>query len=141
MDTLTPEARSRTMSHIRGKDTAPERMVRSMLHKMGYRFRLHVARLPGKPDIVLPRRKAVILVHGCFWHGHEGCRRAGVPATNTQFWLEKIAANKARDARTVAELEKAGYRCLIIWQCELKNPDAVKRRLSDFLTENRQEPA
>ena len=112
-----------------------------MLHNMGYRFRLHVERLPGKPDIVLPRRKAVILVHGCFWHGHEGCRRATVPATNTRFWQEKISANKARDARTVVELEKAGYRCLVIWQCELKNPDAVKQRLSDFLTENRQEPA
>ncbi len=133
MDTLSPEQRSRTMSRIKGKDTAPERAVRSLLHRMGYRFRLHRKTLPGTPDIVLPRHRAVIFVHGCFWHGHPGCGRATLPATRREFWSRKIADTRERDRRAVSDLEKLGYRCCIVWQCELKDTDALGRRLAEFL--------
>lgn len=134
MDKLSPEQRSRNMARIKGKDTRPEKQVRSLLHGMGYRFRLHCKQLPGTPDIVLPRYKAVVFVHGCFWHGHEGCKRAAVPETRKAFWEKKIFGNKDRDRRSIAALEALGYRCLIVWQCELKNVDLLKQRLSDFLS-------
>jgi DNA mismatch endonuclease (patch repair protein) len=133
VDTLIPEERSRNMAKIKGKDTKPEMLVRSLLHGMGYRFRLHVERLPGKPDIVLPRFKAAIFVHGCFWHGHKGCRRAELPATRIDFWRKKISGNIQRDVRNIALLENAGYRCLVLWQCEMKDREILKQRLLDFL--------
>jgi DNA mismatch endonuclease (patch repair protein) len=133
MDTLNPEQRSRTMSRIKGRDTKPEKAVRSLLHGMGCRFRLHVKDLPGTPDIVLPRRKSVIFVHGCFWHGHQGCGRASIPATRTDFWTAKIHGNRERDERALAALEKLGYRCLVVWQCEMRDTDALRRRLAAFL--------
>jgi DNA mismatch endonuclease (patch repair protein) len=135
MDTIDPARRSRNMAKIRGKNTGPERLLRSILHRMGYRFRLHDAKLPGKPDIVLPRRKAVIFAHGCFWHGHEGCGRAALPATRTDFWAAKIEGNVRHDARVLAALKALGYRCLVIWQCEMKDGEALRRRLRDFLEE------
>ena len=110
--------RSRMMSGIRGKDTKPERIVRSFLHRTGLRFRLH-AKLPGKPDLVLPKYRAAVCVHGCFWHRHEGCRYATTPANNAAFWREKFAANVARDAKVRQKLEQLGWRVLVIWSCEL----------------------
>ncbi|MDR2124484.1 MAG: DNA mismatch endonuclease Vsr [Desulfovibrio sp.] len=133
MDTVSAETRSRNMSRIKGRDTQPEKTVRSLLHSMGCRFRLHVKNLPGKPDIVLPRRKSVIFVHGCFWHGHPGCRRASIPATRTDFWAAKIRGNRLRDEQSVAALEKLGYRCLVVWQCQLRDKAALGRLLADFL--------
>jgi DNA mismatch endonuclease (patch repair protein) len=133
MDKISSEQRSRNMAQVKGKDTKPEKLVRTILHGMGYRFRLHNKLLPGKPDIVLPKYKAVVFVNGCFWHGHEGCKRATMPATRLEFWQNKIAGNRGRDSRNLAALENLGYHCLVVWQCELKDLELLKQRLSDFL--------
>ena len=133
MDKLNSAERSRNMARIRGKDTTPEKRVRSLLHRMGCRFRLHDARLPGKPDIVLPKHRAVIFVHGCFWHRHEGCKRATMPSNNREFWEKKLTLNRERDRRHLAELAALGYRCLVVWQCELKDMEALRQRLASFL--------
>lgn len=117
-DFLSPEARSERMSRIRAKDTAPEVALRKALHALGFRYRLH-AKLSGKPDIVLPRHKAVVFVHGCFWHRHAGCKVASTPKSNVAFWQEKFDRNVQRDARVQGELEAAGWRVLIAWECEL----------------------
>ncbi len=106
------------MSGIRGKDTKPERFVRSALHRAGLRFGLH-AKLPGKPDVVLPKYHAVVFVHGCFWHQHRGCRYATTPATNADFWKEKFAANKQRDAAVKRKLRRLGWKVSIVWSCQL----------------------
>lgn len=127
-DHLTPAARSENMSRIRGKDTAPERFVRSVLHRAGYRFRLHRRDLPGTPDIVLPRHRLAIFVHGCFWHGHQGCRRARLPRTRPEFWAAKIEANRKRDAQAEDALGALGYQVLNLWQCELTGPEEVLTR-------------
>ena len=119
MDTLSTEARSRLMSQIKGRDTKPEMLVRSAAHRLGLRFRLHDKRLPGKPDLVLPKHRTVIFVHGCFWHRHEGCRYATTPANNAAAWQEKFAANVRRDAKVRQQLEELGWRVLVIWSCEL----------------------
>lgn len=119
-DTFSHEDRSRLMSRVKGRDTKPEKLVRSLLHRMGYRFRLHRKDLPGKPDIVLPGRKKVVFVHGCFWHGHPNCPRASRPADNREFWDQKIEGNIARDAKTLEELHALGWETLVIWTCELK---------------------
>ena len=121
------------MAQVKSKNTKPEMLVRSLLHRMGYRFRLHIKTLPGHPDVVLPRYKAFIFVHGCFWHGHEGCKRATMPATRTEFWRKKIDGNQSRDRRNLTALEELGYQCLVIWQCEMKDIEALKMRLSEFL--------
>ncbi|MFW2831556.1 very short patch repair endonuclease [Sphingomonas sp. ID0503] len=118
-DFLSPEARSERMSRIRSKDTSPELALRKALHALGLRFRIHDKRLPGKPDIVLPRFKAVVLVHGCFWHRHGGCKVATTPKSNTPFWQEKFDRNVERDRRNVAALEGLGWRVLVAWECEL----------------------
>ena len=133
MDNFTTAERSRNMARIKGKNTAPERRVRSLLHGMGYRFRLHRRDLPGTPDIVLPKHRAVIFVHGCFWHRHEGCKRATMPADHREFWEKKLTLNKERDRRHLAALEGMGYRCLVVWQCELKDMETLRRRLASFL--------
>ena len=132
MDTLSPEQRSRNMSKVRGKDTSLELKVRSLLHRLGYRFRLHRRDLPGTPDLVFPSRKSVIFVHGCFWHGHS-CTRAALPSSNRQFWETKISRNQYRDAMALNQLQNAGWSVLIVWQCETKNEDTLRPRLVDFL--------
>ena len=120
MDHLTPEKRSWNMSRIKSKDTTPERIVRSFLHRNGFRFRLQVKDLPGKPDIVLPKYKTVIEVRGCYWHRHEGCKDATTPSTNAEFWQKKFAENIARDQRTRQELKELGWNVIVVWECELK---------------------
>ena len=132
--TLTPQqVRSRTMSRIKGKNTKPEIAVRSMLHRAGYRFRLHGRKLPGSPDIVLARHKTVVFVHGCFWHRHEGCKYTTTPKTRTEFWSDKFRKNVERDARQQRELREMGWRVLIVWECELRDLETLKKRLNDEL--------
>jgi len=109
------------MSMIKGKDTKPEILVRKFLFSKGFRYRLHDKKLPGKPDLVLPKYKTVVLIHGCYWHGHEGCRYFVIPKTRTQWWMDKIHGNQRRDEEHTIELKKAGWRVLIVWECELKN--------------------
>lgn len=121
------------MRAVKGKNTRPEQAVRSLLHSLGYRFRLHRRTLPGSPDIVLPGRKAVIFVHGCFWHGHDCKRGARTPKANADYWVGKIGRNMARDARARAELEAQGWRVLVVWECEIKNPDDLAAKLRAFL--------
>ncbi len=118
---ISPETRSRMMSGIRGKNTRPEIAVRSFLHRNGLRFRLHGPQLPGKPDIVLPRWNAVVFVHGCFWHGHLGCRYFKLPKTRVDFWKTKINDNSRRDSLAVDLLREAGWRVAIIWECALRD--------------------
>lgn len=117
------------MSRVRNRDTDPELRVRKALHKAGYRFRLQRRDLPGKPDIYLPRYKLAIFVHGCFWHGHEGCGRAKLPATRREFWTAKVETNRARDAAAVAALESRGIATLTLWGCELKEGAAIVLRV------------
>ncbi|WP_347231976.1 DNA mismatch endonuclease Vsr [Pseudodesulfovibrio sp. S3] len=133
MDTFVKTKRSSIMSSIVSKDTKPEIQVRKLLHALGYRFRLHRKDLPGTPDIVLPRRKSVIFVHGCFWHLHPGCKRATMPKTNVEFWEKKLKGNVSRDAKAIEQLQDLGYRCLVIWECETKNLDELTDRLTAFL--------
>lgn len=132
MDRLTPEARSANMKAVRRKDTAPEMLVRCMLHAAGYRYRLHIKKLPGSPDIVFPGRKKVIFVHGCFWHGHD-CRAGRRPQSRQDYWIPKIARNQERDAAAVDALSQAGWNSLTVWQCEIANRDVLIARLTDFL--------
>jgi DNA mismatch endonuclease (patch repair protein) len=129
MDRLTREHRSWNMSRIRGRDTVPERTVRSLLHRLGFRFRLHSRALPGRPDVVLPKYGSVVLVHGCFWHRHTGCPLAYTPKSRTAFWSRKFVGNVARDRRNAAALQRAGWRVIVVWECELKDTDALARRL------------
>lgn len=131
MDIVSRKTRSRMMSGIRGKNTAPEMLVRSIAHRLGLRFRLHDRRLPGCPDLVLPRHRAVILVQGCFWHRHD-CRLAAMPKTRTAFWAAKFEANQRRDRRNRNQLEQQGWRVLEVWECETHDPDAVRRRLAQW---------
>lgn len=119
MDHLSPEKRSWNMSHIKSKNTTPERTVRSFLHRNGFRFRLHVKDLPGKPDIVLPKYRTVIEIRGCFWHRHEGCKYAYVPKTRLEFWQKKFNENIQRDLKNQKLLTEVGYRVLILWECEI----------------------
>lgn len=125
--------RSDIMRRVRAKDTTPEMTVRSLLHRLGYRFRLHRADLPGKPDIVFPSRRSAIFVHGCFWHGHDCARGARMPKTNADYWLNKIARNKARDAKHQAALNLLGWKSRIVWECELKDAAKVEEILTRFL--------
>lgn len=118
------------MSRIRGRDTKPELLVRSLLHRLGYRFRLHRRDLPGTPDIVLPKYQTVIFVHGCFWHRHPDCRYAYTPKSRVEFWKEKFAANVGRDARTRRALEQAGWQVLVVWECELRDMAGLSDRLT-----------
>ena len=129
MDTLTKERRSWNMSRIRGKNTTPERLARSLLHRMGYRFRLHVKALPGTPDIVLPKHKVVIFVHGCFWHRHKGCKNCSTPSSNRAFWLRKFRGNTRRDASHQEALRKLGWRSFVLWECEVSDADVLRTRL------------
>lgn len=134
MDTFTPTDRSALMSRIRGKNTGPELAVRSILHRLGYRFRLHRSDLPGRPDIVLPKHHKVILVHGCFWHGHT-CRLAAKPKSNEGYWLPKIARNRARDTRNLEALTSLGWNVLELWECEIRQREGLEDRISAFMRE------
>ena len=128
-DVLTNEQRRYCMSRIRGKDTKPEIIVRKMVHSMGYRFRLHQRKLPGTPDMVLPRHHKVIFVHGCFWHAHANCRLARQPGSNKDYWSAKLSENVDRDLRKAEELRRSGWRVVIIWQCETSDPVMLEDRL------------
>ena len=130
MDRLSKERRSWNMSRIRGKDTKPERLVRSLLHRMGYRFRLHRKDLPGRPDIVLPKYRTVIFVHGCFWHRHTGCRYAYTPKSRIDFWKRKFRDNVRRDRRSCRELEATGWTVVVVWECGTADMDALADRLA-----------
>ena len=133
-DVVDARTRSRMMSGIRGKDTRPEMLVRRELHRRGFRFRLHDPRLPGRPDLVLPKHSAVIFVHGCYWHRHEGCRFATTPATRREFWLAKFEANVQRDRRDQAALRASGWRIFVVWECALRRDGtAAVERLSRML--------
>ncbi len=129
MDRITPEHRSWNMSRIRSGNTKPERLVRSLLHRMGYRFRLHRKDLPGRPDIVLPGRRAVVLVHGCYWHRHSGCRFAYTPKSNLAFWQDKFNENVNRDQRQYARLRELGWSVITVWECETKELTTLAERL------------
>jgi DNA mismatch endonuclease (patch repair protein) len=132
------EERSRIMRAVRSKDTAPELFVRRLVHRLGYRFRLHRKDLAGKPDLVFPARSKVIFVHGCFWHGHDCARGRREPATNRDYWLPKIARTKARDARHLTDLAAAGWAALVIWECQLKDAGTITRSVKAFLGKARQ---
>jgi DNA mismatch endonuclease (patch repair protein) len=132
MDRLTPQHRSWLMSQVKGRNTTPELAVRRMLYAEGYRYRLHRSDLPGKPDIVFGPKRKIVFVNGCFWHGH-GCSKGRLPKTNQSFWTAKILANRARDRRNSERLRLSGWKILVIWQCQLKNPLALRKRIIDFL--------
>lgn len=133
VDVFSKRKRSELMSRVKTKDTTPETAVRSLLHHMGYRFRLHVRSLPGTPDIVLPRHKKIIFVNGCFWHGHRRCRKATMPSTNADFWKAKIDANRKRDARVKRKLRRMGWSVMTVWECRLSDMDALARSLDAFI--------
>lgn len=133
-DVVCNERRSWIMSRVKSADTSPELAVRSMVHRLGYRFRLHRRDLPGAPDLVFPRYKKVVFVHGCFWHGH-ACPRGGrIPASNRDYWLAKMERNRIRDGENEARLRELGWAVLTVWECELREPEAVSARLVDFLS-------
>jgi DNA mismatch endonuclease (patch repair protein) len=131
-DRITPERRSWNMSRIKGRDTGPEKRVRSLLHGLGLRFTLRNTGLPGKPDIVLPRWRTVIFVHGCFWHRHAGCRNNVMPKTRPKFWEKKLGGNVARDERNVVAVEQLGWRVRVIWECEVRDETRLRRSLQRF---------
>lgn len=133
--------RSRIMRAVRKVDTKPELIVRRTLHAMGFRFRLHRRDLPGTPDVVLPRYRTIVQVHGCFWHQHEGCRSATVPATRQDYWLPKLSRNKERDRRTGVALEALGWRVTTVWECEATDLARLAPRLRRFLGRVRPRPA
>ena len=131
-DTRTKEQRSNIMKSVGSRDTGPELAVRRLLHRLGYRYRLHRRDLPGRPDIVFPVRRKAIFIHGCFWHGHN-CDKGKLPKSRTDYWTPKIEMNRDRDVRAIARLEDAGWQTLLVWQCELKGLDAISRVLREFL--------
>ena len=137
MDVHDKETRSYNMSRIKGKNTKPEELVRKFLFSQGFRYRKNDARLPGTPDIVLPKYKTVIFVNGCFWHGHSNCKYFVVPKTNTEFWLKKIETNRQRDARKISELQSLGWRVIVLWECQLKK-NVVDETMQSLVEEIKQ---
>lgn len=133
MDKISPERRSENMRRIRSTGTKPELLVRSLLHKLGYRFRLHRADLPGKPDIVFPSRHKAIFVHGCFWHQHRGCIDGRIPKSNSEYWREKLVRNKARDAASRRRLSRMGWPTLVVWECDARDEVSLSNELKKFL--------
>src|SRR5262249_41358425 len=133
VDRITPSERSRVMACVRARDTRPERRVRSLLHRLGYRFRLHRQGLPGRPDLVLPKYRAVVFIHGCFWHGHTCPKGVTKPASNRAFWDKKLRDNKARDARNRGELEALGWKVIVVWECAAADETALARVLTRAL--------
>jgi len=132
-DVFSKEKRSWIMSRVKGRDSKPEILVRSLVHRMGYRFRIHRRNLPGNPDIVLPRHGKVIFVHGCFWHGHKRCPRSRRPTTNREFWDKKLDRNIERDRHFLRRLRRAGWKVLVVWECETRKPQRLQRELERFL--------
>ena len=132
-DTLTIAERSRLMAKIKGKNTRPEIVVRSLLYRAGYRFRIHVASLPGKPDIVLPRYRTVVFVHGCFWHRHKGCKAATTPKSHRRFWADKFKRNVANDRKHQRQLRRLGWKVVTVWECQLRWPEKAMRRVERVL--------
>jgi DNA mismatch endonuclease (patch repair protein) len=126
------------MGNVRGKDTAPEMALRKALHRLGLRFRLHVAKLPGRPDIVLPKFRTVILVHGCFWHRHPNCSASTVPKTNAEFWREKFSKNVIRDRKNIDELRELGWRVFVTWQCEVSSSKKTEETATALVSQIRQ---
>ncbi|TKT70874.1 DNA mismatch endonuclease Vsr [Afipia massiliensis] len=125
--------RSRIMRAVKSRDTAPELLVRRMIHRLGYRYRLHRKDLPGKPDLAFIKARKVVFVHGCFWHGHTCDRGRRVPKTNTAYWLKKISRNRVRDSNSVKALRKMGWKTLILWECKLKKPEQLAAQIAKFL--------
>lgn len=132
-DVFSKEKRSWIMSRVKGRDTKPEILVRSFIHHMGFRFRVHRRDLPGNPDIVLPRYRKVIFIHGCFWHGHKNCPRSKRPSTHRSFWNKKLDGNIERDERYRRELLQMGWKVLVVWECETRTPEKLLRKLENFL--------
>ncbi|MTE02128.1 DNA mismatch endonuclease Vsr [Paracoccus sp. YIM 132242] len=133
MDTLTPSQRSARMALVRSKNTRPELVVRRLAHRLGYRFRLHRRELPGSPDLIFPKRRAIIFVHGCFWHQHGCPRGARRPLANANYWSTKLDRNMARDVEVRKQLEELGWRVLVVWECETRDVNALGKRLVGFL--------
>ena len=132
-DIFDRKKRSEIMSRVRGRDTAPEMIVRKIAHGLGFRFRLHRRDLPGSPDLLFPRYRAVIMVHGCFWHRHPGCKYASSPKTRVRFWEDKFEGNVVRDRRNEEDLHELGWRVMVIWECETRDREAVAERIVGFL--------
>lgn len=132
VDIVDQATRSRMMAAVPQKHTRPERIVRTIAHSLGYRFRLHIVTLPGSPDLVFPRLRRVIFVHGCFWHRHS-CSKATTPSNNRDFWQQKFVANQRRDRRAIRALRRLGWRPLVVWECEVARPDRLVARISRFL--------
>lgn len=133
VDVYTPEKRSDIMRRVRGEDTGPERLVRRALHQMGYRYHIHDRGLPGSPDVVLQRQRAVIFIHGCFWHGHKGCKHSARPSSNVEFWKRKLDRNTQRDRENIRALRRARWKVLVIWECHAKDESSVATALRRFL--------
>ncbi|HWE06984.1 MAG TPA: DNA mismatch endonuclease Vsr [Rhizomicrobium sp.] len=132
MDTFSAAERSAVMKRVRSKDTQPEMAVRSMVHRMGFRYALHRRDLPGNPDMVFPSRQRIIFVHGCFWHGHSCRSGRNRPASNTDYWIAKLNRNVARDSSNRRRLRSLGWRMLVVWECELKDPERLRARIARF---------
>jgi DNA mismatch endonuclease, patch repair protein len=132
-DRLTPERRSENMRRIRSQNTSPEMAVRKLLHGHGYRYRLHVRDLPGKPDLVFPARRCVLMIHGCFWHGHKGCRESRMPKTNQEYWVPKLEKNYARDRGHLRALRRLGWRVMVVWECQVEKLSWIESKLIRFL--------
>ena len=132
MDSVSPEKRSWVMSQVKGRNTGPEKAVRSLLHRMGYRFRLHRKDLPGKPDIVLPKYHAAIFVHGCYWHRHNCPDGRRLPKSRLDFWLPKLEGNRERDVKNQALLRERGWNVLVIWECMLRNANTLQEKIHTF---------
>ena len=133
-DKLTQERRSENMRRIRSTDTSPELTVRSLVHAMGFRYRLHVPSLPGRPDLVFPRLRKAVLVNGCFWHSHEGCKEDHMPKTRQDYWRPKLERNKLRDIENITDLKRLGWKVLVVWECEVSQRKPLARRLRRFLS-------
>ena len=132
-DKFSNDVRSRVMSRIRSRDTKPEKLVRSMIHSLGYRFRLHDKKLPGKPDLVLKKHQTAVFVNGCFWHQHPGCKKAVSPKSNNAYWDPKLAKNVERDKKNIEAIENEGLRCLILWECETNDLEALRNKIKVFM--------
>ena len=132
-DKFSKIVRSRVMSKINSRNTKPEKLVRCMMHSLGYRFRLHDKNLPGKPDIVLKKYQVAVFVNGCFWHQHKGCSKAAKPKSNNEYWDKKLSRNSERDLLNMKALKSLGWKCFVVWECETRTPEILKNKISIFM--------